>query len=161
MLADLFACAFGVYVSVCAYFVAPFILPRPNEMKAIFGRRACCSNVSLYFLCQGGVRSWPCFSVSHPFSPEGNSLSSSRRPSTHCCPFVSDSLRCILHRPPQSYFCPSLAWLSCHVWSWILLQPIHPCSVIMIRMDASHTHTRPHTSLQWGYRWAAHVSYHH
>lgn len=44
-------------------------------MKAMFGRRALCLNVTLYFLCQDEVRSRPCTSVSHPFGPEGSSLS--------------------------------------------------------------------------------------
>lgn len=104
---------------------------------------------------RGGARSRPSASVSHPFSPEGNSLSSSHRPPIHCCPFVSHSIhgswkaKHLSHfsLPFESYFCPSTAWLSCHVWGCILLQPIHPCSVIIIRMDASHarTHTPTYT----------------
>lgn len=50
------------------------LIVRLTEMKAVFGWRALCLNVTLYFLCQGEVRSRPCASVSHPFSPEGGTV---------------------------------------------------------------------------------------
>lgn len=87
----MFACAFGVHASVCSHFPFMHLIVGVNEMKAVFGC-ALCLNVILDFLCQGGVRSRPRASVSHLFSPEGNSLSSSSKPSIYCCPFVSDSI---------------------------------------------------------------------
>ncbi len=41
----------------CAYF--PFMCLRLTKMRAMFGWRALCLNVTLYFLCQGKVRSQP------------------------------------------------------------------------------------------------------
>lgn len=83
--ADLLACAFlCTCVCVCV-FEFSLLCVRLSEMKAKFGRRALCLNVTLCisFVRRDEVRSRPCASVTHWFSPEGSSLSPSRTaPST-------------------------------------------------------------------------------
>lgn len=77
---------------------------------------------------------------------QGNSLSSSRRPSICCCPFVSSSI----HRSEKDsrlwrflflvfspYVWPCEAWLSRHMSTCSLLLSAHLRIVVMIRMDAS------------------------
>lgn len=96
---------------------------------------------------------------------QGNSLSSSRRPSICSCPFVSSSI----HRSEKDsrlwrflflvfspYVWPCEAWLSRHMSTCSLLLSVHLRIVVMIRMDAS-THVR-----RWGRgsagAWRAHAT---
>lgn len=77
---------------------------------------------------------------------QGNSLSSSRRPSICCCPFVSSSI----HRSEKDsrlwrfpflafspYVWPREAWLSRHMSTCSLLLLVDLRIVVKIRMDAS------------------------
>ncbi len=150
VLADLLACACAFGACACAYF--PFMCLRLTKMRAMFGWRALCLNVTLYFLCQGKVRSQPWSSASHPFSPKRKSLSSSRRPSIHR-PFVLHSIHRSWKERHLSHFSPSLI-LSLSLCGLIKLScaglfPLAAYSTLQCNNYQNGcilcTHTRPHT----------------
>lgn len=94
-------------------------------MKAKPGWWSLCLNLTVYFLFWGGSQITTHVVLSVTASRlQGNSLSSSRRPSICCCPFVSSSI----HRSDKDsrlwrflflvfspYVWPREAWLSRHI----------------------------------------------
>lgn len=141
---------------VCAYFPFMHLMARLTGMKAKPGWWSLCLNLTVYFLCRGGSQITTHVVLSVIASRlQGNSLSSSRRPSICCCPFVSSSI----HRSEKEnrlwrflflvfspYVWPCEASLSRHMSTCSLLLSADLRIVIMTRMDAANALTHAHMS---------------